>query len=79
MGGPPTAGLEQLDVPTLVIHGRQDPLVTLSGDWEQAFAESLVGLGEEKQLAMAPSKLQEFIRGVREAFERAALAGADVA
>ncbi len=51
------------------------PIVTLSPDWEVAFSESLVGPGEEKQLAMAPSKLQEFIRGVREAFERAALAG----
>jgi flagellar biosynthesis protein FlhA len=51
------------------------PIVTLSPDWEVAFSESLVGNGEEKQLAMAPSKLQEFIRGVREAFERAALAG----
>jgi len=51
------------------------PIVTLSPDWEIAFSESLVGPGEEKQLAMAPSKLQEFIKGVREAFERAALAG----
>ncbi len=52
------------------------PIVTLSPDWEQAFAEALVPTGgEDKQLAMAPSKLQEFIRGVREAFERAALAG----
>jgi len=51
------------------------PIVTLSPDWEVAFSEALVGNGEEKQLAMAPSKLQEFIRGVREAFERAALAG----
>jgi flagellar biosynthesis protein FlhA len=51
------------------------PIVTLSPDWEQAFGESLMGQGEDKQLAMAPSKLQEFIRGVREAFERAALAG----
>jgi len=51
------------------------PIVTLSPDWEVAFSESLVGAGEDKQLAMAPSKLQEFIRGVREAFERAALAG----
>ncbi len=51
------------------------PIVTLSPDWEIAFSEALVGNGEEKQLAMAPSKLQEFIRGVREAFERAALAG----
>ncbi|WP_375163814.1 flagellar biosynthesis protein FlhA [Phenylobacterium sp.] len=51
------------------------PIVTLSGEWENAFAEALVGQGEEKQLALAPSRLQEFIRGVREAFERAALAG----
>ncbi len=51
------------------------PIVTLSPDWEVAFSEALMGQGEDKQLAMAPSKLQEFIRGVREAFERAALAG----
>jgi flagellar biosynthesis protein FlhA len=51
------------------------PIVTLSAEWENAFAESLVGAGDEKQLAMAPSRLQEFIRGVRDTFERAALAG----
>jgi flagellar biosynthesis protein FlhA len=51
------------------------PIVTLSPDWEQAFADSLIGPGDEKQLAMAPSKLQEFIRGVREVFDRVALAG----
>jgi flagellar biosynthesis protein FlhA len=51
------------------------PIVTLSPDWEATFADALIGPGEEKQLALAPSKLQEFIRGVREAFERAALAG----
>jgi flagellar biosynthesis protein FlhA len=51
------------------------PIVTLSPDWEAAFADSLIGAGEEKQLAMAPSKLQDFIKNVREAFERAALAG----
>ena len=51
------------------------PIITLSPDWEQAFAEALIGAGEEKQLALAPSKLQDFIRGVREAFDRAALAG----
>ncbi len=51
------------------------PIVTLTPDWEQAFHESLVGPGEEKQLALAPSKLQEFIRLVRDAFERAALNG----
>jgi flagellar biosynthesis protein FlhA len=51
------------------------PIVTLSAEWENAFAEALVGQGEEKQLALAPSRLQDFIRGIRETFERAALAG----
>ena len=52
------------------------PIVTLSAEWEQAFSEALVGApGEEKQLALAPSKLQGFIKAIREAFERAALAG----
>jgi flagellar biosynthesis protein FlhA len=44
-------------------------------EWEHAFADALVGPGEDKQLALAPSRLQEFIRGVRDAFERAAMAG----
>ncbi len=51
------------------------PIVTLSPDWEQAFAEALIGQGEDKQLAMAPSRLQDFIRAVRDTFERAAMAG----
>lgn len=44
------------------------PLLTLSPEWEQNFSESLVGDGEEKQLAMAPSDLQSFIQAVNEAF-----------
>ena len=51
------------------------PIVTLSPEWEQAFAESLIGPGEDKQLAMAPSRLQDFIRAVRDVFERAAMSG----
>jgi flagellar biosynthesis protein FlhA len=51
------------------------PIVTLSPEWEQAFADALVGSGEDKQLAMAPSRLQDFIRSVRDVFERAAMAG----
>lgn len=51
------------------------PIVTLSPEWEAAFAEALIGQGEERQLALAPSRLQDFIRGVRDAFERAAAAG----
>ena len=51
------------------------PLVTLSPDWEQRFAESLIGHGDEKQLAMAPSALQAFIAGVRDTFDRLAQQG----
>ena len=51
------------------------PIISLSPDWETAFGEALIGQGDDKQLALAPSKLQEFIRGVRETFERAALQG----
>ncbi len=51
------------------------PIVTLTPEWENAFADALVGTGDDKQLALAPSRLQDFVRGVRETFERAALAG----
>ena len=51
------------------------PIITLSADWEHAFADSLVGPGEDKQLSLPPSRLQDFIKGVREAFERAGAAG----
>ncbi len=50
-------------------------LVTLSPDWEQAFADAVVGTGDERQLSMAPSKLQEFITVVRQTFERHAMMG----
>ncbi|MEZ0261956.1 MAG: flagellar biosynthesis protein FlhA [Alphaproteobacteria bacterium] len=51
------------------------PLITLSGDWEQAFAEALVGQGEDKQLAMAPTRLQQFIQSVRATYEDMAMKG----
>jgi flagellar biosynthesis protein FlhA len=50
-------------------------LVTLSPEWEQAFAESIVGQGDERQLSMAPSRLQDFIAKVRQTFERFAMMG----
>jgi len=46
------------------------PLVTLSPEWEQAFAESLVGTGDDRQLSMAPSRLQQFITTVRHQFDK---------
>jgi flagellar biosynthesis protein FlhA len=51
------------------------PLIALSAKWEQAFAESLVGEGDARSLAMQPSKLTEFIGLVREKFEEAAREG----
>jgi len=50
-------------------------LIALSPEWEHAFAESLIGQGEERQLSMAPSKMQEFIGLVRQTFERHAMMG----
>ena len=47
-------------------------LVTLSPEWEQAFMDSLVGDGEDKQLAMAPTKLQDFITAVRNKYNELA-------
>jgi len=51
------------------------PLISLSPEWEQAFAESIVGQGEERQLAMAPSKVHQFIGAVRTTFEKQAMQG----
>lgn len=51
------------------------PLLTLSPLWEQEFARSLSGDGEDKQLAMAPSELQEFINALRNVYERHAMMG----
>ncbi len=45
------------------------PIIALSPEWEMAFAESLAGPPEDRQLAIAPSKLNEFIRRFREVFE----------
>ncbi len=51
------------------------PIVTLAPKWEQAFAESLIGQGEDKQLAMPPTQLQEFIQSIRKTYEDLAMKG----
>lgn len=53
------------------------PIVTLSPDWEQAFAESLMGDNEDRQLAMPPSKLQEFMTSLKESFDTIAATHAE--
>ena len=51
------------------------PLITLSPTWEQAFSEALVGQGDERQLAMAPSQLQDFMARLQDVFEQQAVRG----
>jgi flagellar biosynthesis protein FlhA len=51
------------------------PIVTLSTEWDEAFAESIVGHGDERQLAMAPSRLHAFLGAVRETLDRLAADG----
>ena len=51
------------------------PLITLSPRWEEAFADAITTKEDDQQLAMPPSKLQEFIGKLNEAFERQAMIG----
>ena len=45
------------------------PLIALSSEWEMAFNESLIGPPEDRQLAMAPSRLGDFMRRFKDVFE----------
>ena len=56
-------------------HNGYLPLIAMSAKREQAFAESIVGQGDDRHLAMQPSRLSEFITAVRERFEAAAREG----
>ncbi|HAX91578.1 MAG TPA: EscV/YscV/HrcV family type III secretion system export apparatus protein, partial [Rhodospirillaceae bacterium] len=51
------------------------PLLTLSPEWEQAFIESLTGDGDDKRLAMPPTKLHQFIQAVRQSYDKHAMMG----
>ena len=51
------------------------PIITLSPAWESAFMDSIVGQGEDRHLAMQPSRLTDFVTLVRERFEGAARMG----
>jgi flagellar biosynthesis protein FlhA len=56
-------------------HAGHLPIIALSARWEQNFAESIIGQGDDRTLAMQPSRLTEFITTVREKFEDAARQG----
>ncbi len=51
------------------------PVISMSQGWEQEFASSMIQDGEERQLAMEPSKVQVFIKAVKESFEPQLMAG----
>lgn len=52
------------------------PILALSPAWEQAFAESIVQLQNgEQQLAMPPSKMQEFISSLKRVYEQYGMKG----
>jgi flagellar biosynthesis protein FlhA len=51
------------------------PVVSLSPEWEQAFAESIIGQGDDRQLALAPTRLQQFAKAVAENLESHAMRG----
>jgi flagellar biosynthesis protein FlhA len=55
------------------------PIITLSSVWEREFADALIGEGENRQLALAPSRLQEFVGAAMKKLELAAAAGESAA
>ena len=52
--------------------GIQCALDPLSPEWDETFAESIVGHGDERHLAMAPTALQGFIAALRDTYDRLA-------
>jgi flagellar biosynthesis protein FlhA len=51
------------------------PVITLSAEWEQIFTSHIIIEGEDRNLAMPPSKLQEFIGKVRKVYDEQAAKG----
>lgn len=51
------------------------PLVTISAEWEGAFAESLVGPAEDRQLVMEAGRLQAFMQRLRDVLDAQAAQG----
>ncbi len=51
------------------------PIVMLSPEWDNTLSQSLMGEGENRQLALPPSKLQEFTARISDVFDRQAAQG----
>ncbi|MGH7072396.1 MAG: FHIPEP family type III secretion protein, partial [Acetobacteraceae bacterium] len=55
-------------------HAGYLPLISLSPEWEEAFSQALTGPPEDRQLAIQPSRLGEFMQKLRAAFDSASAA-----
>lgn len=51
------------------------PVVTLSQDWENKFAESLIPDGDDHQLVMQPSLMQDFVTKIKKIYDEQAMKG----
>lgn len=51
------------------------PVVAMSSAWEKEFSESIRTNGEDRQLAMDPTKVQAFLKSLRDVFEKQMMAG----
>lgn len=51
------------------------PIIALSPKWETAFSEALIGDKSDRQLALAPTQVHEFVNDVRVALDKAAQLG----
>lgn len=47
------------------------PILTLSPDWEVVFSENMVGPADDRQVALPPSRLNEFVGKLRQALDMA--------
>jgi flagellar biosynthesis protein FlhA len=51
------------------------PVVALSAAWEKEISESIRANGDDRQLAMDPTKVQAFLKSLRDTFEKQLVAG----
>ena len=51
------------------------PIVALSGVWEKEFSQAVRHDGDDRQLAMEPTKVQGFIQAVRDGFDKQMMNG----
>lgn len=55
------------------------PILTLSPNWEQEFQDAITGDDQHRHLAMAPSKIQDFVTQTLKMLENAASSGVSAA